>query len=100
MRPICVYAIVKQGVYRHEVGGIYSSIDKAIAAVKGLVKLEEGYGKYHSYVVVCCDLDAPPVLPDKKDWSWIGPRPVEDKVCEVKWLGDDIVVVYDKEGRR
>jgi len=45
-----VYAVFKQGVYRHECGGIFKTKDGAIAAAKSLADGDND--DYHDYTVI------------------------------------------------
>lgn len=50
-----LFAVFKEGVYRHECGGIFDSKD---AAVKAAEKLRDGENDdYHSYVIVPFNLN-------------------------------------------
>jgi hypothetical protein len=51
-----LYLVFKQGVYRHECGGAFSSMDNAIAAAKKLIAGE--HDEYHDYEIVRFKLDA------------------------------------------
>lgn len=54
-----VFAVFKQGVYRHECGGVFSTKDLAVAQADFLARND--YDRYHDYEVVPFNLDdAPP----------------------------------------
>ena len=50
-----VYAVFKQGVYRQECGGIFSTLEKAILAANGLAAGD--VDEYHTYDVIGFDID-------------------------------------------
>ena len=51
-----VYAVFKTGVYRHECGGVFSTIEAAEQAAERLISGERD--DYHQYEMVAFDLDA------------------------------------------
>ena len=52
-----LYAIVEIGVYRHSIGGIFSTLDRAMEEARTRVFAEED--RYHSWQVVEFELDKP-----------------------------------------
>lgn len=50
-----VYAVFKQGVYRHECGGVFSTPELACDAANSLINGERD--DYHDYHVVCFEID-------------------------------------------
>lgn len=51
-----LFAVFREGVYRQECGGIFSSFDAAVSATTELITNEPD--DYHSYVVMPFELDA------------------------------------------
>ena len=51
-----VYAVFKEGVYRHECGGIFSTLELAKKSAKSLISGETD--DYHTYSILTFDLDA------------------------------------------
>lgn len=50
-----VFAVFKEGIYRHECGGVFSTLAAATDAAKRLIAGE--YDNHHDYTVVPFDLD-------------------------------------------
>jgi hypothetical protein len=77
-----VYAVFKEGVYRHECGGIFSTQEAAINAAKFLIAGESD--DWHTYSVVPFELDlAPRRTPE--DWQVvIGHTKPINVGCEVE----------------
>ena len=53
--PMTVYAVFREGVYRHECGGVFSTLDLAKAAADTLADREPD--NYHGFDVVPFELD-------------------------------------------
>jgi hypothetical protein len=52
---MAVYVVIQSGVYRHGIGGVFSTEQLARAAAIQLLAKEPD--KYHSYEIVRCELD-------------------------------------------
>ncbi len=52
-----VYAVFREGVYRHQCGGIFTSLEIAKHVARACC--ERDYDGYHTYDVVPFDLDEP-----------------------------------------
>jgi hypothetical protein len=50
-----IYAVFKQGVYRHECGGVFSTMEMAYAVARQLLAAECDH--YHTYEVTPFELD-------------------------------------------
>ena len=74
-----VFAVFRQGVYRHECGGIFTTLERAVEVAQA--RAEADVDSYHSYTVVPFTLDtATPVEErgeDESDRSWGSPDLLE-----------------------
>lgn len=50
-----LFCVFQEGIYRHQCGGVFSTLDKAIAAAKKLIA--EEWDDYHEYTLVPFVLD-------------------------------------------
>lgn len=58
-----LYSVTRQGAYRHEIAGAWSSVPAACEAAVALAKLErDGYHHYDVNVLHCDTL--PPIIPE------------------------------------
>ncbi len=72
-----VYAVFREGVYRHECGGIFSSQEAAIDAAKSFAELEPD--SWHHFEVMPFDLDARTEMVSSRDGRvnvWQEKKPV------------------------
>lgn len=73
-----LFAVFREGVYRHECGGIFSTVDSAVEAAVALITGECDH--YHSYVIVPFDLDVK-VDQEPVDGVYnVGGKPIEPAV--------------------
>lgn len=66
-----VYAVFKEGAYRHECGGIFSTQEAAERAASELINGEKD--DHHDYKVFDFKLDA--ITPQDPDNGWVNERP-------------------------
>lgn len=71
-----VYAVFREGVYRHECGGIYSTEAEAEACARWLAQIDGD--RRHRYVVVPFALDKRPEV----EASGLGPRDRSPSIAE------------------
>ena len=73
-----VFAVFKQGVYRHECGGIFSTLDEAIKCARALA--ENDRDEYHSYEVLPFEVDSHvEVTPPEGIWD-------SPEIAEPAWI--------------
>ena len=79
-----LYAVVKKGVYRHEILGVFNSLESAIEIAKTGVKEEEDH--YHSFLVL----------------SFTANQKVDDGelVCTVGWSRNNQLPVVSPENTK
>lgn len=84
-----VFAVFKQGIYRHECGGVFSSLERATDAAKALMQGERD--DYHHYEVVRFALDERTAQAALKEWG--GGEVIEpDEVLIVGRVGGVLAV--------
>jgi hypothetical protein len=79
---VTIYAVFKQGVYRHECLGVFSSEAMARAAAESYAKGEDGY---HTFEVVPFTLDAA-CATEPHEWREGESRVVEpEPIAVLEW---------------
>lgn len=76
-----LFVITREGIYRHEIGGVFSSFDAAIAEAKRLL-LDEPDAR-HTYMVLLATLDSPVCKTERQSYGGFGERP---KYWRVQWV--------------
>lgn len=64
-----IFAVFKQGVYRHECAGTFSTFEVAIEAARAAIAGEPD--DYHTYTIVPFQLDTPTPQTPNKNGNWL-----------------------------
>lgn len=73
-----LYALFREGVYRHECGGIFKTPDAAKLAIESLTQQEPDH--YHNWICVPFDLNKEVTTNNASDWYEFEinePEPIE-----------------------
>ena len=92
-----VYAIFKEGVYRHECGGIFSTLEKAKDAAKSLISGEDD--DYHTYKVLAFDLDVctPQISKETETNKYSVGDLIEPACLSYYWRAKSIIILKENE---
>lgn len=70
-----VFVVFRQGVYRHECGGVFLTLDQAISAAVEHIKTEKD--EYHTYTVHEFEIGVPIKWELSETPDWVDPELIE-----------------------